>query len=153
MFCDIEITVFDHPHTLQTYVRSVKVNSVLRCPQREQGFDEGKNRFARSGVLPCNDVAEAIQRSSTYSEERRAWEEVSRMERGFYKRGIKEGYEKGSQEGYEKDTQEGREEGREDLVSEIVLRLFQQGRSPEDIVTLTGFPIEQVKRITASLPP
>ncbi len=64
-------------------------------------------------------------------QERRAWEEFSRLERGIYESGYNEGVYIGEQK----------------RDCEIVLNMYRKGMSPEDIADLTGIPIEQVLSI------
>ena len=75
--------------------------------------------------------------------ERQAWEEVRRLERGFYEDGYEEGCEKGFKDGRE----EGREEGRETRDREIVLRNARKGRSIAEIADIVDIPEDVVERI------
>ena len=71
--------------------------------------------------------------------ERQAWEEVRRLERGFYEDGYEEGREVG--------REVGREEGREARDREIVLRNARKGRSHSEIADITGLSEETVEQI------
>jgi len=62
-------------------------------------------------------------------QERDAWEQVTRLERGYYEDGFIDGEKK--------------------RESEIVVRIYKKGKSAEEIAELTGLSMEKVEHIIA----
>ncbi|MCP4702006.1 MAG: hypothetical protein GY862_34885, partial [Gammaproteobacteria bacterium] len=75
------------------------------------------------------------------ADEQEAWEEVARLERGYYEDGRREGREEGREEG----KKEGREEGQLANKYETARKMFSQGYDPDKIAGITELPVEEVK--------
>jgi hypothetical protein len=85
------------------------------------------------------------------ADEKKAWEEVERLERGFYEDGIKdgkqEGIKEGIKEGIEKGIKEGRTAGAKDKALEMAKNALKEGLSIELISKLTGLSNEEIDKL------
>ncbi len=105
--------------------------------REDEIFAESIRRLERDALSP--EDLDYIER------ERQNWEEVRRLERGFFEDGYEEGREKGFMDGHE--------EGREAREQEIVLRNARKGRSVAEIADITDLPEDVVERILQTQQP
>ena len=63
------------------------------------------------------------------------------------RRAIEYASKKAEEEGLKKGKIEGREEGREKAMTEMVMKLYNAGMTPEFIQNITGFGLDEISKI------
>ncbi len=84
--------------------------------------------------------AEENQRRDQLTREEFAWE---RGEQSGHKKGVREGMKRGMEKGVEK----GRKEGVEQGLATVVLKMLQNGLSPEEIKQNTGLSLAKIREL------
>lgn len=71
--------------------------------------------------------------------EQETWEEVNRLEQGYYNNGLRDGRRKGERIGEQR--------GKANLSRQIVMRMSKKNKTPDEISDLTGLPVERIREI------